>query len=101
VKPTPQNKFETLASRVITCGVELRRQETKKEEWKVECYKCRKEGHKCRECPLWQRIAHAARPQKAHQQREPAHPAKEKAQEEERKLQRAEGEKEAACVAEP
>jgi len=28
-KLTPQNKFKILASRVMTCGVELRRQETK------------------------------------------------------------------------
>jgi len=51
-KSTPQNKFKILASRVMRCGVELRRQEMKEERWRVECYKCGEEGHKCRECPL-------------------------------------------------
>jgi len=51
-KLTPQNKFEILASKVMRCGVELRRQEVKREEWRVQYYKCRKEGHKCRECLL-------------------------------------------------
>jgi len=51
-KLTPQNKFEILASRVIKYGVELRRQETKQEEWEVEYYKCGKKGHKCKECLL-------------------------------------------------
>jgi len=50
--PTPQNKFKILASRVMTCGVELSRQKTKHEKWRVECYKCGEEGHKCRECLL-------------------------------------------------
>jgi len=31
-KLTPQNKFKILASRVMRCGVELRRQEVKHEE---------------------------------------------------------------------
>jgi len=47
----PQNKFEMLKSRVMQCGVEertIRRQETVV----VECFKYRKKGHKCRECPL-------------------------------------------------
>jgi len=30
-KPTPQNKFEILVSRVMRCRVELRRQEAKQE----------------------------------------------------------------------
>jgi len=54
-KLTPQNKFETLASRVINCRVELRRQEAKHKGWRMECYKCGKERYKCRECPLWKR----------------------------------------------
>jgi len=87
----------------MKCGVELRRQETKHEEWRVECYKCGEEGNKCRECPLWERkkrVAHAARPQKVHQQKELACPVKGEAQEEERRLRRTEGE-EAARVAKP
>jgi len=51
-KPTPQNKFEILVSRVMRYRVDLREQESKNKEWRVECYKCGEEGHKCRECPL-------------------------------------------------
>jgi len=40
----------------MRCGVELRRQEMKEERWRVECYKCGEEGHKCRECPLWEKV---------------------------------------------
>jgi len=68
----------------MSCGVELRKQEVKQEGWKVECYKCREEGHKCRECPLWEkreRVACVARLQKAHQQKGPACPAKGKVEE--------------------
>jgi len=93
---TPQNKFEILASRVMRCEVELRRQEAKHEEWKVECYKCREEGHKCKKCLLWkkkERVVHIARPQKVHQQRELACPVKGKAQEGERRLRKAEKKK--------
>ena len=98
----PQNKFEVLRSRVMQCGVEermIRRHEVVV----VECFKCGEKGHKYRECPLWKervegRVVHVARPQKAHQQREPAYPEKGKAQEEERKLRRMEKE-EAACMA--
>jgi len=45
---TPQNKFEILRSKVIQCKVEgrvIRRQELVI----VECYKCGKKGHKCKE----------------------------------------------------
>jgi len=48
---TSQNKFEILRSRVMQCRVKervVRRQELVV----VECFKYRKEGHKCRECPL-------------------------------------------------
>jgi len=61
----------------------------------VKCFKCGKEGHKCRECPLWiqkkneERAVHVASPQKAQQKEWPAHPIKGKAQE--RKLRRVEG----------
>jgi len=47
-----------------------------------------------------ERVVHVARPQKAHQQREPVHPEKRKAQEEERKLRRIKKEK-AVRVAKP
>jgi len=65
----------------------------KQEEWKVECYKCEEEGHKCREYPLWEKVerkrgkkkaAHVAMPQKVQQ----------------KELRRMEGQ-EAVCVAEP
>jgi len=47
-----QNKFEMLSSKVIRCGMELRRQEMEEKGWVVECFKCGEKGHKCRECPL-------------------------------------------------
>ena len=49
-----QNKFEVLRSRVMQYGVEertIRRQKVAV----VECFKCGKEGHKYRECPLWKK----------------------------------------------
>jgi len=64
----------------------------------MKCFRYRKEEHKCRECPLWlkrERVACVARPQKAQQEKRPARPFREKAQEE-RKLRRVE-EEEAAC----
>jgi len=48
---TPQNKFEVLLSRVMQCGVEERTIKRQKVV-KLECFKCREKGHKCRECPL-------------------------------------------------
>ena len=66
-----QNKFEILSSRVMQCEVEertIKRQEAVE----VECFKCGKKGHKCREYLLWKRIekgrakkaAYMATPQK-------------------------------------
>ena len=49
----PQNKFEVLKSRVMQCGVEGKMIRSVKVV--VECFKCGKEGHKCRECPQWER----------------------------------------------
>jgi len=46
------NKFKVLASRMMKCGVEIRRQETEESGWIVECFKYGKKGHKYRECPL-------------------------------------------------
>jgi len=49
----PQNKFEVLKSRVMQCGVEERM--IRSVRVVVECFKCREEGHKCRECLQWER----------------------------------------------
>jgi len=41
-----QNKFEVLPSRVMRCGVEIRRQKRERKEEKViQCFKYRKEGY--------------------------------------------------------
>jgi len=59
----------------------------------VECFKCGKKEHKCKECPLWvkkEKAVYVTKSQKA-QQKEPVHPVKGEAQE--RKLRRAEEEK--------
>jgi len=60
----------------------------------VECFKCGEEGHKCRECPLWEKkVKRVARPieGKAHQEKgRPARPVREKAQEREKRLRRVE-----------
>jgi len=51
----------------------------------VRCFRCREEGHKCKECPSWikrkseERAARVARPQKAQQEKELACPEKGKA----------------------
>jgi len=47
----PQNKFEILRSRVMQCGIEERVVRGARREV-VRYFKCREEGHKCRECPL-------------------------------------------------
>ena len=77
----PQNKFEVLGSRVMQYGVEektIRRHEVVV----VKCFKCGEKGHRCRECLLWEkkeRVVHVALPQKAYQQKGPAHLVKRKA----------------------
>jgi len=94
----PQNKFEVLSSRVMQCGVEERVVRSMRT-IVVRCFRCREEGHKCRECPLWikgrkrEKAVHVAKPQKAQQGRRPAHPIREKAQEGEKRLRRMEEEK--------
>ena len=77
----PQNKFEVLKSRVMQCGVEERVVRSVKTVV-VRCFKCEGEGHKCRECPLWERKVKRV-----------AHPRKRKAHQEERRLRRMEEEK--------
>jgi len=68
-------------------GVELRRQEARREQWEVKCFKYGEKGHKCRKCPLWVK------------KEKLAYPVKGKAQEKERSLRRIEGK--AAHVAMP
>jgi len=68
----------------------------------VKCFRCGEEGHKCRECPLWEKkVKRVVRPKegKAHQEeRRPARPIREKAQEGEKRLRRMEEEKTARPV---
>jgi len=48
----PQNRFKVLSSRVMRCGVEIRRQKSEsKEEKIIQCFKCKKDGHQWKECP--------------------------------------------------
>jgi len=95
VAEMPQNKFEVLKSRIIQYGVEEKT--IRSIRVVVRCFKCGEEGHKCRECLLWQkqaRVAHSVQG-KAHQQveRKPAHLERGKVQERERRLRKMEGEK--------
>jgi len=50
------NKFEILSSRVMQSG-DKGRMIRRVEVVVVECYKCGEKGHKCRECPLWEKKA--------------------------------------------
>jgi len=58
----------------------------------IEYFKCREEGHKCRECSLWEKKAkRIVRPDggKAHQgERRPVCPIREKVQKGEKRLRR-------------
>jgi len=66
----PQNKFEVLSSRIMQCGVEERVVRSMRMV-AVRCFKCRREGHKCRECPLWvkkEKAARVAKPREAQQE---------------------------------
>jgi len=77
----PQNKFEVLGSRVMQCGIEERVVRSMRTVV-VKCFRCREEGHKCRECPLWMKKERAARvaiPQKAQQEKRLARPVRGKA----------------------
>jgi len=93
----------------MRCKVELREQETEQKKKKVECYKCREEEHKCRECPLWKKVerkgrkkgaVHVTMPQKVQQKGKLARPTREEAQEAKKRLRRAEEDK-AVHVAKP
>jgi len=82
-----QNRFEVLLSRVMRCGVEIRRQERdRKEEGKaICCFKC-KEGHRWKECPerrkkKRERVVQVAVPQKVQLQKEPVCSIRRNAQE--------------------
>jgi len=50
----PQNKFKTLSSRVMQCGMEGRIVRSMRMA-AVKCFRCREERHKCRECLLWRK----------------------------------------------
>jgi len=96
----PQNKFEILSSRVMQCGIEERT--IRSIRVVVKCFKCGEEGHKCRECPLWERKEKRVvclKEGKAHQgERRPAYPIRKKVQERGKRLRRMEEEKVARPV---
>ena len=91
----PQNKFEILRSRVMQCSMEEKVVRDARREV-VRCFKCREEGHKCRECSLWEKkVKRVVHPDegKAHQEEKKrevrqvkeegaVRPVKEKAQQE-------------------
>jgi len=89
----PQNKFKILSSRVMQCGVEERAVRSIRTV-AVKCFKCGEEGHKYRECPLWERkVKRVACPKKGKThpgERRLACPIREKAQEGEKRLRRVE-----------
>jgi len=58
----------------------------------MECYKCEKKEHKCRECPLWRK--------KKQVERKLVYLVKGKVQETERKIRRTKEDK-VACMARP
>jgi len=73
----PQNRFEILSSRVMRCGVEIRKQDKeRKEEKAIQCFKCREEGHQWKECPRkrkerGERVVQVAAPKKVQPKKEP------------------------------
>jgi len=73
----PQNRFEVLSSRVMRCGIEIRRQERdrKEEEKTICCSKCKEEGHQWKEClerrkERRERVVQVVIPQKVQLQKE-------------------------------
>jgi len=93
---TSQNKFEILSSRVMQCGIEERVVRSMRTV-AVRCFKCREEGHKCREYPLWEkkvkRVMHPNGGKVHQEERRLARSIREKAQEGEKRLRRIEEEK--------
>jgi len=85
-----------LKSRVMQCGIEERAVRSMRTVV-VKCFKCGEEGHKCKGCSLWEKkVKRVACPDggKAHQEeRRPAHPIREKAQEGGKRLRKMEEEK--------
>jgi len=57
-------------------------------------FKCKEKGHKCRECPLWERkekrVVHPVKGKAHQEERRPTRPVREKAHEGERRLRRVE-----------
>ena len=65
----------------------MRRQETRRKQWEVKCFKCGEKGHKYRECPLGikkKKMTCVAKPQKAQQERRPVSPTEKKHRKERR-----------------
>jgi len=94
---TPQNKFKILSSRVMQCGIKEKVVRSERM-IAVRCFKCKKEGHKCRECLLWKKEYRVAclYKGKAHQEKKPVRLTRGKAQEDgEREARRVE--KKVAC----
>jgi len=79
---TSQNKFETLSSRVMQCGVEEKVVRSVRIVV-IRCFKCKDERHKCKECLLWKKEHRVVCPYKgkAHQEKKPACLERGKAQE--------------------
>jgi len=68
----PQNKFQVLRSKIIQCGIEERVVRSIRTV-AVRCFRCKEQGHKCRECPLWikrKNKERAARPTEGNAQQE-------------------------------
>jgi len=92
----PQNKFEVLKSRVMQYGIEEKAVRSMRTVV-IRCFKCGEEGHKCRECPLWEkkvkRVVHPDKGKAHQEERRLVHPIRKKAQEGEKRLRRMEEEK--------
>jgi len=76
----PRNKFEVLKSRVMQCGIEEKVVRSVRIVV-IRCFKCKEEGHKCKECPLRKeeyRVAHSYK-RKTHQEKKLARLEKGKA----------------------
>jgi len=78
----PRNKFEVLKNRVMQCGIEEKVVRSVRIVV-IRCFKCKEEGHKRKECPLWKKKYRIVRPYKgkAHQEKKLARLERGKAQE--------------------